>query len=178
MKKTHIVYIIILVVIAGSIWALVSKKTLNFGGTATPNALIDPSGLYTNSTYRFTAKLPVGYSVREMSASATSGGGSDTILFENNSGDGIQILVTPYTEAKDITKEIIKKDIPDMKIMDEQVVEVGLNHKGLAFKSDNQSFDGDSREVWFVFRGNLYQISTYARLDSTLKSIFATWQFL
>jgi hypothetical protein len=58
-----------------------------------------------------------------------------------------------------------------------QLVEVGPNYVGLAFKSDNQAFDGASREVWFVFRGNLYQISTYAWLDPLLQAIFKTWQF-
>ena len=64
-----------------------------------------------------------------------------------------------------------------MKVIDDQILEIGNNYKGVAFRSDNAAFDGDSREVWFVFKGNLFQISTYARLDPLLKAMFATWKF-
>lgn len=36
---------------------------------------------------------------------------------------------------------------------------------------------GASHEVWFVFRENLYQISTCARLDNLLQEMFSTWSF-
>ena len=164
--------------IAIGAWFFVGKKTYDFGSGAQTKALIDQNGVYTNSKYKFKATLPKGYSVREVGAVVGSDSQSDTILFENGSGDGIQILVTPYDDIKELTSTIIRKDIPDMTIIDEQIVEVGSNYKGLAFKSDNPAFGGDSREVWLVFRGNLYQISAYAKMDSVLKTIFATWQFL
>ncbi len=43
--------------------------------------------------------------------------------------------------------------------------------------SDNPAFAGASREVWFVFNTNLYQISTYTEFDELLKGLFGTWQF-
>ena len=73
---------------------------------------------------------------------------------------------------------MIEKDIPDLLITDAQTVEIGDNYKGLAFKSDNSAFGGASREVWFVFRNNLYQISTYEKFDELLKKVFSTWVFL
>lgn len=60
----------------------------------------------------------------------------------------MQILISPFQgEDIDVTAEIIKADIPDMKIDNQQEVLVGSSQKGLAFVSDNPAFGGKSREV-------------------------------
>jgi hypothetical protein len=90
----------------------------------------------------------------------------------------VQIIVSPFNEdLHALTQDRIHQDVPDMTISDSQPIQIGENYTGLAFKSDNEAFGGASREVWFAFRGNLYQISTYDRLDPLLKKIFATWKF-
>ena len=133
-----------------------------------------------NQIHGFLFTTPDGYTVREA---------ENTILIENEEGKGVQILITPLDEDIPIlTEERIRSDIPDMQITDVQTVEIGENRSGIAFKSDNEAFgcdvsepcpegSGASREVWFVFNGMFYQISTYERLDALLKSIFATWEF-
>ena len=135
---------------------------------------------YTNSTYHFTLKMPADFKASEIAGDPTSGS-PDTIVLQDTNGNGIQIAVSPFDEdttgSYTLTKARILQDVPDLTITDDQPVVVGSNYTGLAFRSDNQAFGGDSREVWFVFRGNLYQISTYARLDDLLKAIFGTWQF-
>jgi hypothetical protein len=119
--------------------------------------------------------MPGDFTAQELPADEN---GAQTVALQNASGDGVQITITPFDEDLAVlSKERIAQDVPDLKISDEQSVEIGANHTGLAFKSDNAAFGGASREVWFVFRGNLYQISTYERLDPLLKAIFATWQF-
>src|SRR3989344_1245770 len=124
---------------------------------------------YRNEQYGFSLTMPEGFTAREV---------EDSIVLEDSSANGIQIMITPIDEdIPALTVERIKADIPDMQISDEQVVEVGSSRTGLAFRSDNEAFGGASREVWFVFRGNLYQISTYDRLDPLLQAIFQTWQF-
>ncbi len=37
---------------------------------------------------------------------------------------------------------------------------------------------GDTREVWFVHNGYLFEVTTYKDLDAWLSQIMATWQFL
>jgi len=64
-----------------------------------------------------------------------------------------------------------------MQVTGVQPVEIGDDYTGVAFRSDNPAFGGASREVWFVFHGNLYQISTYEHLDSLLQTMFSTWKF-
>lgn len=128
---------------------------------------------YENQEYKFRLTMPEDFKAREQSID-----GQYTVTLENTKGDGIQILITPLgDDTRVIDKGLIQTSIPDLKITEEQPVDVGNDFKGLAFKSDNDAFGGASREVWFPFNGNLYQISTYDRLDPLLKAIFATWQF-
>lgn len=134
---------------------------------------------YVNQTYGFALKMPEDFAPQEVAAQ--DGFEGTTILLQNTKGDGIQIVISPFDEDTGsgyaLSQERILKDIPDMKMSDVQPVEVGQNYKGLAFKSDNDAFGGSSRAVWFVFKGNLYQINTYERLDNLLQAMFGTWQF-
>jgi hypothetical protein len=131
---------------------------------------------YSNDQFKFSLSMPGNFEARQL---ADDGSGASTILLESTDrADGVQIIVSPFDEEmSQLTKERIQQDVPDLTITDPQPVEIGANNTGLAFKSDNEAFDGASREVWFVFRGHLYQISTYDRLDPLLKKIFSTWKF-
>src|SRR3989344_3950884 len=178
MRSYIIGFLVIAAVAAGLHWF--SPNSLFFiTNSAAPEAKLEPyvvpllSKEYTNDTYHFSLTLPEGFEARSMKQEV-----GETIVFENGSGDGIQIIITPFDEDLHVlTKERVQADVPGMQITDEQSVEIGDNYIGLAFKSDNPAFDGASREVWFVFRGNLYQVSTYERLDSLLKKMFSTWTF-
>ena len=37
---------------------------------------------------------------------------------------------------------------------------------------------GDWREVWFIRRGFLYEVTTYKELNSWLANIMRTWKFI
>ena len=130
---------------------------------------------YVHATDGFSFSYPEDFTITNV----PNDDGSKAILVQNFSKKvGVQILISPFRgEDIDITPEVVVEEIPDLKISDAQELLVGANRKGLAFLSDNDAFGGKSREVWFVFRGNLYQISTYADLDAFLKGLFTTWQF-
>lgn len=140
---------------------------------------------YSDETYHFSFKYPEGFTVTvvplavsEVEPSVGKGGGETILVESSDKKIGIQMLISPYGSDVDITEAMIRSDIPNMKVSDVQTVEIGPNRKGLAFMSDNSAFGGASREVWFVFNGNLYQISTYAEFDELLKGLFGTWTFL
>lgn len=130
---------------------------------------------YTNSTYGFSFKHPQDFVVDSVPTEE-----GEAILVQNIAKNiGAQILITPFPGGEiDITADFIKAEIPDLKISQPQEVLVSLGRKGLAFMSDNESFGGASREVWFVFGGNFYQISAYAELDGFLRGLFGTWAFM
>src|SRR3990167_4703188 len=100
------------------------------------------------------------------------GGPSENLGLEDSSQAAYR-----YTETFTHPKLHFSFKYPDMVIKDAQEVSIGDKRKGLAFGSDNAAFDGDSREVWFVFGGKLYQISAYMKHDDLLKGVFETWQF-
>ncbi len=130
---------------------------------------------YRNESLRLSFSYPEGYTVREV-----GGKEGGTILIENSTDShrGIQIAVSPYTDRDTtITAERVMNDIPDMQVDDAQQVNLGVAGEGVAFKSDNEDFGGDSREAWFIVAGHLYQISTYAEYDEVLKAIMGTWSF-
>jgi len=150
---------------------------------------------YSHPTYHFSFKYPDGFTVStippvmsEVEPSADNGQGETVLVESADSKAGVQIVISPYGSDVDITAEMIARDIPEMKVSDAQELLVGEGRKGLAFMSDNPAFcaspepcaeegNGKAREVWFVFGGNLYQISTYAEQDEFLKGLFGTWQF-
>jgi len=169
MKKIFL--IICVIAFAGSVaWFLKdSEKTIE-----NPAYIVGAlSKEYTSDVYHFSLKTPEEFAIKEAKQEEGT-----MITIEDLHSNGVQVLISPFDEdVKVLTEERIKQDVPDLKISDTQPIDIGDEYKGLAFKSDNEAFDGASREVWFVFRGNLYQISTYERLDPLLKSIFATWKF-
>jgi hypothetical protein len=108
-------------------------------------------------------------------------GDGEQIQFQSDSGDWFQIYVTPWDEADIITPERIKKDLPSIVIKEPQQVIIGPKQKdgigphALIFYSK----DGftETREIWFVENGYLFQITTYKRLDSVIGSILSTLVF-
>lgn len=169
-----------LVLIGAAIWYFFGKevdlgavKPASISGGAYTGAPLNAD--YRNSDFRFTIDMPEGFTAGELPADDA---GSQAIILQDGGGNGIQIYVTPNaSDATTLTADDIRASIPDMVIQSAEPVEIGNRYTGVAFLSDNEAFDGASREVWFYFRGNLYQISTYARLDGLLKAMFATWAF-
>ena len=42
----------------------------------------------------------------------------------------------------------------------------------------NNSIMGDTREIWLIHGGFLYEVTTYKQLDSWLGPIMQTWTFI
>jgi hypothetical protein len=181
---TRIVLMVVAVVVLGGAIAFFSYQPHKTSTAQVPvqqipqidYSTVDLTKSYSNDKYKFSLSMPDTFAARQLPADDS---GAATILMESaDHSDGVQIMVSPFDEdLHALTADRIHQDVPDLKISEPQPVELGQNYTGLAFKSDNDAFFGASREVWFVLRGNLYQISTYDRLDPLLKKIFATWKF-
>ena len=138
------------------------------------NPLSEYTESYIHPIYNFSFNYP-----KDFTVTSIPNNGVETILVQNTiTKAAAQIVISPFKGGDvNITPDIIKTDIPDIKIDDAQEIPVGPSRKGLAFISDNPAFGGRSSEAWFVFKGNLYQISTYYEFDDFLKGIFKTWKF-
>jgi hypothetical protein len=181
MKKLLILFVLAAAVVAGS-WYFFHRGGIPASEASSMPVYEVPALTkdYSNEAYKFSLKMPADFEATDIPGDSNDA--PDTILLQDTASNGIQIVISPFDEdtgsGYTLTQERIQADVPDLTMTDVQVLEVGNSYKGLAFKSDNEAFGGASREVWFVFHGNLYQISTYERLDDLLKGIFQTWQFL
>ena len=133
---------------------------------------------YTNYPYRFAVALPAGLKAVAMPYQ-DGDPGTQTYLFEDQAGEGVQLMIWPYTDAPNISPSDIEQT--GLTISDVTPLSFagapGYEASGYTFRSNNPAFDGASSDAWFVYRGSLYQLSTYARDDALLKRLLASWTF-
>ncbi|MBI2624580.1 hypothetical protein HYW67_03785 [Candidatus Parcubacteria bacterium] len=151
-----------------------SRKSLESAGET--GALV-----YTHPKPYFSFRYPAGFTVTALPPDDNG----ETVLMRNpnDQKQEFQIRISEFDEPFDpaqgkpgpITPERIRKDIPDMAIDTPQTVSVG-GENALAFLSRDDSL-GNTREVWFVSGGYLYQITAYAEMDDLLGKILQTWEF-
>jgi len=183
MKSKFIMLAIILAVIGG-ISALVWEYFLQHNAIGVAVEL-QPSASHASlgSEYRVFEHPKLGFSVEypaELSATRyEEGEGAETILFENEKeGEeklGFQIFITPFEEEK-ITREKILQDLPNADVEEPQEAILGDGTHALIFWSNDPTI-GRTREVWFSHAGYLYEVSTYAHLDTWLAHLMTTWRF-
>lgn len=168
------ILIIILVALAVTVFAAFYRSR-NVGPVK-----IDPTehtqNLYQNSAHGFSFAKPHGVMVGEFEEA----NGTETIVVQSAADTktaGFQILISLFDDTDTtITKERIKKDIPDMKIENEKEISIG-GAAALSFLSNSAAFGGISFEVWFVRDGNLYQASGYSLDKNFMEQILATWKW-
>lgn len=181
-KITPVISALLLVACLIGVWMLWGGEAPSFSfGSVKPSELSSGAPYtgapltadYKNETFRFALDIPDGFTAGELPEDENGG---TAIVLQNKNGEGIQIYVTPGSDQLTLTADDIRASIPDMEVSLPEPVEIG-EYTGVAFLSDNEAYEGASREVWFYYRGNLYQISTYASLDPLLRAMFATWSF-
>lgn len=187
--KKNIKYIFIVLLIFIIVFAVknyVKSNSKNSLQVLSPSSLTE---IYSNEKYNFSFKYPSGYKVTMFPDPQDDAADiilvqQDTVSGESSSGldsSGFQLRVSPIDEDINfLSVERIKKDLPDFVIKDPQEVILGDEAragKGVAFKSDSQDFGGESREVWFIFNKNLYQIRTYLTYDNLVQAVLSSWEF-
>jgi hypothetical protein len=112
---------------------------------------------------------------REQSNIANDSSQVSTSINKYPENVSFQIFISPFDEPGPLTKERILQDLPDLiKNPEQRVLKNGA--VALIFFSQEPSI-GEIREIWFVYNGYLYQISTYKELDSLVADILETWRF-
>lgn len=131
---------------------------------------------YTNTMYNFSFLYPQTYTATTFFDAVQE---ADVVLVQHaEQGSGFQIQITPFDEnIRILTAQRVKQDLPTLVMADVQEVDLGEYGKGIAFMSNNENFGGSSREVWFVWNKNLYQVSTYKHLDTVVQAVMNTWTF-
>ncbi len=100
--------------------------------------------------------------------------GARTIVFEG-SDKAFQIYIRPYTSTT-ITREEFLQDNPSG-VMNDPVDVLIDGVRATLFYGRVEGF-GDTREVWFLHNGYLYEVITYKELDTWLAEIMKSWTFI
>lgn len=102
-------------------------------------------------------------------------GGAQTVTFETPNTEpprDFQIYIVPYNDEQ-ITSSQIAKDTHGTAIGEPQDVILGSNVRGIIFESENSTL-GRLREVWFLMKGQLFEVTTTAGNDEWLAEILGT----
>lgn len=124
---------------------------------------------YKNENYGFSLSLPEKAVVSEV---------EESILIKNENFE-MQISVSEFDEEVTLTAERIKRDIPDMKMGAVESVKVGPSTdsgssiEAVAFID----MDDDTRQIWFVYQNNFYQISADSKDDAIVGEIMKSWKW-
>lgn len=127
---------------------------------------------YRNTAYHFSLLYPEELEVKEYPEK----GNAITITFQNvKKQEGFQIFIVPY-EGTQVSEERFRQDLPSGARAD--LTDVAIDGAtGAAFYSANAVL-GETREVWFVYNGFLYEATTLKSLDTWLEKIMQTWEFV
>jgi len=131
------------------------------------------NNLYIDSQYGFLFQYPKGFTVTKFSETEDS----NTILIQKKeTNQGFQIFISSFDEPGPLTKERILKDLPDLVIKNPEQRVLKNGAVALIFFSEESSI-GETREIWFINNGFLYQVSTRKELDNLTAQMFKTWEF-
>ncbi len=127
---------------------------------------------YFQGTYHVSLLYPDTVSVQERHEQGTA----LTVTFQDVGVPrrGFQLFIVPYGE-KQITAERFKMDIPSGVMSEIGDIVIG-GVPGIKFWSTDTSI-GETREVWFIHHGFLYEFTAPRESDEWLQSILKTWRF-
>ena len=131
----------------------------------------DTSRLYKNLLFHFSLIYPKDLQVKDYD----DGTSASTITFEDPTGkQGFQIFIVPYAEDQ-ITPQQFKKDVPSGVMKESTDIIIGGIRATMFYSQD--VLMNETREVWFIKNGFLYEITADVSLDSWLAQILSTWRF-
>jgi len=128
-------------------------------------------GRYYNERYGFSFLPPEGARVHERK----EGPDAATIRVENElEKKGFQIFVIAYDEET-ISDERFRMDLPSgVREQEEAIVLNGV--PATAFVSEDAVL-GNTREVWFIREGYLYEITAPLSSETWLQEVLVSWKF-
>jgi hypothetical protein len=127
--------------------------------------------LYRNQPYHFSFYYPPNLQAHTFNE---EGGAFTVALQEPTTNEGFEVYVTPYSGTQ-ITEARFKLDEPSGVIQQQTNVMIDGTHATMFYGTN--AIMGDTREVWFIKGGLLYEVTTYKQLDAWLAQIMQTWQF-
>ena len=177
------IVLIIIAVISSLIWALYMRgenvgddvKVMPPADSSGKNIDLNSWNIYTNDDYNFLLRYPDTLSVSEFKDS----GATVVLIQESGSARGFQIFISAWDEGvESLTAERIERDLPGLVMREVEKVRIGISegYPAVLFQSENDGI-GETREVWFVYNDNLYQVRAPLSYDTELSWVMSTWTF-
>jgi hypothetical protein len=148
---------------------------------------IDLSKIYSNAAYGFTLNMPADFSAYPADGAPvrdeTGAPEGQAIVLQNSTGDAVQIVVTRDNRitpgSSVLTADDVEQLEPYIYGTDAEPIEIAPGIVGMTFtNTENPVYGSSMEEVWFAYRGNLYQVIADARLDALLEAMMGTWTFI
>lgn len=148
-----------------------STATPTQSATGAPTA---PQSFFLETDLHFEFGLPGKFTAYEY----PPGGNKTVIVVGDDTGRGMLIQILPIAgSATTLSEASIKQASPDTPISNARQVSV-VGTTGVEFASTNQAFGGPSIELWFIHKGNLYQLSVHPSDEPLLKTFTDTWVWM
>lgn len=104
------------------------------------------------------------------------GNGAMTVMLEDAAKThGFDIFVVPYIQRQ-VNVARFKKDEPSGVMKDPTQIIIAHNPATMFFGYNDVM--GDTREVWFIHGGYLFEVATYKAQDAKLSQVMSSWYFL
>ena len=144
------------------------------GEASSSNTFSIPDGYmpYSNSQFHFSVYYPPNL---QLHTYHEDGGAFTVALQDPTTNAGFEVYVTPFSGTQ-IDAARFKLDEPSGTFLDPTNVLIAGTRATMFFGSN--PIMGDTREVWFIKDGLLYEVTTYKPLDAWLSQIMQTWQFI
>ncbi|HUD03061.1 MAG TPA: hypothetical protein VMR46_03570 [Candidatus Paceibacterota bacterium] len=127
---------------------------------------------FSNQQYHFSLYYPPDL----VSTGQQEQGGAYTFSFQDaDTNEGFEIYVTPYGDSQ-VSAARFKLDEPSGKM--DQPTPVVIDGATATMFFGHNDVMGDTREVWFIKNGYLYEVTSFKELDSWLGTIMQTWRFI
>ena len=182
-KFPYIIIFVILVLVFAGYWFFSPDKSKKpyFGekdnaGQTSLSAQNQETGptLYTHPEFGFNITLPAGFGVGNF----PEGEDGEMVLVQSNLSNefyksySMQIYIRPFAEEGVITLRKIQSDIPNIKMQNPQDVLAGGEPAATFIDGER-----NTREIWFSYSGNLYQITSMPEFDNVTGSIMESWKW-
>lgn len=119
-----------------------------------------------------------GYPDPLKAGSQTDDNGNTTILVQDTASHvGFQVYITPWSNSAvtTVSADDVAASLPDIQMHNPTQVSIN-GTPALAFQATDATF-GDSRQVWFIRKGFLYQVSSYSSQDPLLEKVLSSWRW-
>jgi hypothetical protein len=168
--------------------AFLALVVLSIHFLATPSAEASPVALtksYSNAAYGFALKMPAAFSAYPPDASpsrdATGAPTGQAIVLKDTHGAAVQIVVTPDGRAEStniLTAEDIEQIAPYYDLSEAEPIQITPGVIGTTFTdAEHPVYGSSAANVWFAYRGNLYEVIADAKDGALFRSMIATWTF-